>query len=109
MTGESGGLSSIRMESGLLPCRSFESVTVNVREKFPSAVGVPERTPVEPFRLTPAGRLPAVTLQVYGGVPLVAERDAEYGWLRNPDGKAVVVIDGAGGGAAPPPPPPPHP
>src|SRR5512141_1156412 len=96
MTGEPGGL--IRMESCLLPVWVLLSVTVNVGVEVPVAVGVPESAPVVPFRFTPAGRLPAVTLHVYGGSPPVAERVAEYGWVRTPDGRDVVETDGDGGG-----------
>jgi hypothetical protein len=39
------------------------SVTVNVGEKVPFAVGVPVNAPAAE-RATPVGRLPAVTLQV---------------------------------------------
>ncbi|MBB5342491.1 hypothetical protein HDF10_000441 [Edaphobacter lichenicola] len=46
----------------------LESVTVIVNEKLPLEVGVPEITPVED-RLSPEGNCPAVTLQVYAGVP----------------------------------------
>lgn len=45
-----------------------ESVTVIVNEKLPLEVGAPEITPVED-RLSPEGNCPAVTLQVYAGVP----------------------------------------
>ena len=37
----------------------------------PAAVGVPDRVPPA-LRVTPAGRLPLATDQVYGGVPLLA-------------------------------------
>jgi hypothetical protein len=40
-----------------------------------AAVGVPLITPVEAFRVSPAGRLPAVTDQLYGVVPPVAASD----------------------------------
>ncbi len=38
-----------------------ESVTVMVKFAVPEAVGVPEITPVVPFRFRPAGKLPVVT------------------------------------------------
>jgi hypothetical protein len=41
-----------------------ESVTVTVNVVVPEAVGVPEIAPVEPFKESPAGKLPFVTLQV---------------------------------------------
>jgi hypothetical protein len=31
-------------------------------------------------------------------VPLVAERDAEYGWVRTPGGRDAVETEGDGGG-----------
>lgn len=46
----------------------LESVTVIVNEKFLLEVGAPEITPVED-RLSPEGNCPAVTLQIYAGVP----------------------------------------
>jgi len=46
----------------------LESATVIVNEKLPLEVGAPEITPVED-RLSPEGNCPAVTLQVYAGVP----------------------------------------
>jgi hypothetical protein len=48
---------------------SLESVTEKVTGKVPSAVGVPEMTPVEALNVKPAGRVPAVMLSVRGGVP----------------------------------------
>jgi len=46
------------------------SVTVTVNGYVPSAVGVPEITPVPAFKLRPAGRLPDD--HVYGVLPPVA-------------------------------------
>ena len=37
----------------------------------PAVVGVPEITPVEEFKLRPAGNEPEYTAQRYGGVPPV--------------------------------------
>ena len=48
-----------------------ESVAVIVNVLVPAAVGVPERTPAL-LRLRPGGKVPAVTVQVYGAVPPVA-------------------------------------
>ena len=48
------------------------SVAVMVKEKLPEVVGVPESAPVEAFKLSPGGRLPAVTAKVYGAVPPLA-------------------------------------
>ena len=38
----------------------------------PATVGVPLRTPVPEFKLSPVGKEPAVTENVIGGVPPVA-------------------------------------
>jgi hypothetical protein len=48
------------------------TVKLDVTGDVPTAVGVPPITPVEAFRFSPAGRLPAVTDQLYGVVPPVA-------------------------------------
>jgi hypothetical protein len=48
------------------------SVTCTVNDDVPDVVGVPEMTPVDAVRLSPAGNVPAVMLQVYGVVPPVA-------------------------------------
>ena len=56
-------------------------------------VGVPVIAPVLPFRLSPGGRAPTAILQVYGNVPPVAVRVAEYGSPRIPTGSEVVVIE----------------
>jgi hypothetical protein len=45
------------------------SVTLKVTDVVPAAVGVPLMTPVEEFKLSPAGRLPEDRDQVYGEVP----------------------------------------
>ena len=45
----------------------MDAVMVTVDE--PGVVGVPERTPVVPFRVRPAGRAPALTVNVGDGVP----------------------------------------
>ena len=40
------------------------SVTFTVNDTVPAVVGVPEITPVDATRLSPAGNAPALTLQV---------------------------------------------
>jgi hypothetical protein len=40
-----------------------------VKLEFPAAPGVPRMTPVDGSRDKPAGNAPALTDQVYGGVP----------------------------------------
>ena len=46
------------------PCGLDESVTLTVKFDVPDAVGVPVIAPVLVLRLSPAGRLPVLTLQV---------------------------------------------
>jgi hypothetical protein len=46
----------------------FLSVTCARNENVPEFVGVPEKVPSE-ASVTPAGRLPDTTVQVYGGFP----------------------------------------
>jgi len=58
----------------------------------PMAVGVPDISPVEEFRESPVGRLPALIDQVIGGCPPVAASVCEYAWLRYASARLVVVI-----------------
>lgn len=53
--------------------RFAESVTLAVKSKDPSAVGVPEINPPAD-KVNPDGRLPPVTAQLYGVVPPLADR-----------------------------------
>ncbi len=48
------------------------SVTWIVKFDVPAVVGVPLIAPVEAFRLSPPGRVPAETDQLYGAIPPVA-------------------------------------
>jgi hypothetical protein len=53
----------------------LESVTANVNGVAVTAeVGVPVIAPFEVFNVNPGGSVPAVSCQVYGGVPPVANR-----------------------------------
>lgn len=54
-----------------------ESVTCTVIGKLPDAVGVPLSAPVNAVKVTPAGRVPDVIVQLYGAVPPEAARFAE--------------------------------
>jgi spore coat protein U-like protein len=54
-----------------------ESSTLAVKFEEPAVVGVPEITPVAP-RLRPVGKVPELTLHVYGGTPPVAANVDEY-------------------------------
>jgi hypothetical protein len=51
-----------------------ESVTLKDKLAVPTAVGVPEMTPLLGAKLRPVGRVPEVMDQVYGPVPPVALR-----------------------------------
>ena len=66
------------------------SVTVTVTLDGPAAAGVPEIVPVAGSIVRFAGR--PVADQVYGVVPPVAARLAEYGVPAGPDGSVAVVI-----------------
>ena len=50
----------------------LESVTVTVKLEVPTAVGLPVMAPVVSFSVSPAGRVPVVTVQLYGDVPPLA-------------------------------------
>ena len=50
-----------------------ESVALTVNTLDPAAVGVPESTPAE-LKVRPPGKVPVLTLQVYGPVPPVAAK-----------------------------------
>ena len=54
----------------------LESITLTVKENVPDAVGVPLIWP-ELTSVSPAGKEPALTDQVYGAVPPLAVRDAK--------------------------------
>jgi hypothetical protein len=59
-------------------------------------VGVPEIKPVE-LRVRPAGRVPEVIDQVYGGTPPVAASDEVYGTPIDPAVSGDVVVIESGG------------
>jgi hypothetical protein len=70
-----------------------------VKFDVPGVVGVPVKTPVVEFRLSPAGSDPAVTIQfVYGATPPVAAKVNEYELfaVAPGTGEAVVIENGAG-------------
>src|SRR3989440_8037407 len=73
------------------------SVTVTVKVAVPAGmVGRPEMIPVVGESVTPAGRVPAVTLHVNGASPGVAARGAElYGTLTSPADSVDVDTDGS--------------
>ena len=47
-------------------------VALTVKSNVPDIIGVPDITPVFPFKLKPVGRLPTVITQVIGVVPVAA-------------------------------------
>jgi hypothetical protein len=63
-----------RVAASVAVCAGLpESVAVIVNVLVPAAVGVPERTPAL-LRAKPAGKVPAVIVQVMGVVPPLAVR-----------------------------------
>jgi hypothetical protein len=51
-----------------------ESVTLTVKVDVPEVVGVPDTTPVEAFKVKPAGNVPTLRDHEYGPVPPEAAR-----------------------------------
>ena len=88
------------MLSALVPVLFAASVTCTVNDAVPAVVGVPEITPVAATRLSPAGSVPALTLQLYGVVPPLACSVVEYAVPAVPPGKDVVVTVGGCAAAA---------
>jgi hypothetical protein len=68
------------------------SVTFTVKFDVPAIVGVPVIAPVDVFRLSPAGSVPAERLQEYGVVPPVAASDVLYADCACPLGRLVVEM-----------------
>jgi hypothetical protein len=66
------------------------SLTRALNENAPDRVGVPLMLPL-PLRDTPSGKLPDSTDHVYGEVPPVALRDAEYAAPTAPPGSEFVL------------------
>ena len=66
MTSGSAPIASVTASVVISPSASL---TCTVNAELPSAVGVPDRTPVEAFSVIPAGRRPALTDHVNGPVP----------------------------------------
>lgn len=58
-------------------CGELESTTLTVKEDVPVEVGLPEICPVLVFSVRPLGKLPTLTLQIYGCVPPIAARGLE--------------------------------
>jgi hypothetical protein len=73
------------------------SVTLTAKLKLPAEEGVPVIEP--PWdKVSPAGNCPPVSDQEYGGVPPVADIDAEYDCPDLAAGSDVVVTESGGGG-----------
>jgi len=72
VTDRIGFTTMLRFAVAVLAVGVSASVTVTVKFVVPEAVGVPEITPVAPFKINPAGKLPVVTAQLYGVMPPVA-------------------------------------
>ena len=73
-----------------------ESLTLNVKAvALADAVGVPVIAPVAAFNVSPEGSVPLVRVQVYGGVPPDADKEALYGAPTWPLGRDTVVIANA--------------
>jgi hypothetical protein len=70
----------------------FAALTVKLA--VPSAAGAPDITPVDPFRLNPAGRVPPAIDHVIGAVPL-AVRVWLYAAPTVPPARDAVLIAGA--------------
>jgi hypothetical protein len=76
-----------------------ESTTCKVNAgKVPVVVETPVISPDLGFRLSPVGSWPDVMLQANGVTPPVVEMGAVYGYLANPVGNEVVVIESSCGG-----------
>lgn len=72
------------------------SVTVAVKLEVPLAAGVPAMVPFEPIA-KPAGKLPAVTIHEYAGVPPLAFSACEYAMPLVPparEGAMATSVDG---------------
>ena len=94
------GAAAIAILSAFVAELFAASVTFTVNDEVPAVVGVPEIAPVDAVKLKPAGNVPALTLQVYGAVPLLACNVVEYAVPVVPPGNDVVVIVGGCGAAA---------
>jgi hypothetical protein len=62
VTDNAGFTTMLKLAVAVLAVGVSESVTVTVKFDVPDEVGVPEMAPVEALRLSPAGKLPVVTV-----------------------------------------------
>ena len=81
----------IVIESALVSVAPLSSITWTVKLLVPAVVGVPLITPVEAFKLNPAGRTPIVILQLYGVLPPEAVRVWLYTLPTLPSARVAVV------------------
>jgi hypothetical protein len=70
------------------------SLTCTVNDAVAAVVGMPEITPVDATRLSPAGRLPALTLQLYGAFPPLACNVVAYAVPATPWGNDDTTVTG---------------
>jgi hypothetical protein len=77
----------------------LESVTFTTKEKVPDAVGVPLIWP-ELLSVNPPGKVPELTVQLYGLLPPFAASVAVYPLPTSPPARDVVVILSVVGTAA---------
>jgi hypothetical protein len=81
------------MERGVVAVCPSSLSTCTVKLAVSSVVGVPEISPVEPFRLKPAGNdVPEASDQVYGRAPPEAWTVELYERPTYPPGRDVVVM-----------------
>ena len=80
------------IDSAALACCAGDpmSLTVTVKLVVPAAVGVPEITPVDAFRVNPAASDPELTDQVSLPVPPVAASCVVYAEPTTPGGRLAV-------------------
>jgi len=88
------GADATAMLNAFVPVLFAASVTCTVNDTVPAVIGVPEITPVEAARVSPAGRVPALTVQLYGVVPPVACSVVEYAVPVVAFASDVVVTEG---------------
>jgi len=86
------GLTTIDNALEAVAAGTLESVTVTVKLEVPARVGVPEIIPVAVSKPRPAGRVPAVTAQLYVGRPPATASAWLYAVPTVAAGSVVVVM-----------------
>lgn len=97
MTLTGAGLIAIVKDFAAVAGGAALSLAWTVKLEFPAAAGVPRMTPVDGSRDKPAGNEPALTDQVYGGVPPEPLSVWEYAIPTMPAGIDAVAMLKAGG------------